>query len=320
MPPKITPLTSSSEQSQPRATRAHKQTQKLHTKPSSAGSETAPNTSEDEEQLPTYAGEGLKRKLEQEDDCDMRSALAEMRILFANLSSKNEEKFNSLQCSIDAFNSGLADMRKSFEFLTSKHEALIADYAVVVKEKAEDRRYIIALEDQIEILQRKSRNSTIELRNIPQINNSETKHNLCELLANIGNATNFKVMENDIKDIYRVNTKKEVNRPIIVELASTMKKDTVLSSVKRFNKGKKKEDKLHSRHIKLEGPPKPIFVSECLTQRAKGLFYLARDFAKTHSYSYCWTTNGIIYLRQRDNSPHIRVNKEEDLKKLADKM
>lgn len=101
-----------------------------------------------------------------------------------------------------------------------------------------------------------------------------------------------------------------------MEFTTVLKKEEILSSVKRFNKGKKSDEKLNTTHLKIKGTKKPIYASELLTAKVKVLFYLSRDFAKTHDYSYCWTSNGVVYLRKRDGAPLLRVDQQSDLDKL----
>ncbi|KOB67694.1 Uncharacterized protein OBRU01_13443 [Operophtera brumata] len=138
-------------------------------------------------------------------------------------------------------------------------------------------------------------------------------------MSNPGSALDINIQEQDISDIYRVITKSESTNPIVVEFVSSLKKEALIDSIRKFNKGKKKEDKLNTRHAKIEGALRPVFVSESLTQRAKHLFYLARDFAKTQGFAYCWSSNGNIYLRKKENMPFVRVIHETDLEKLKEK-
>lgn len=141
-------------------------------------------------------------------------------------------------------------------------------------------------------------------------------HHLSDLLTSLGSSLSLNINDHDIKDIYRVNTKKENHRPIVVEFFSVIKKEAVINSIRMLNKGKKKEDKLNSRHFKMNGPPRPVFVSESLSQKARKLLYLARDFAKTNEYRFCWSSNGIVCLRKAKNTPVIRVLEEDVLGKL----
>ncbi|CAB3231713.1 unnamed protein product [Arctia plantaginis] len=74
-------------------------------------------------------------------------------------------------------------------------------------------------------------------------------------------------------------------------------------------------NKLSTEHLRLGGPAKPVFVSENLTPKMKRLFFLARDFASSNQYRYCWVTNGKIYLREKQGAPHIMIKSESNLPK-----
>ncbi|KAG7296271.1 hypothetical protein JYU34_021396 [Plutella xylostella] len=116
-------------------------------------------------------------------------------------------------------------------------------------------------------------------------------------------------------DIYRSNVKNDSIGSIIVEISSKLQKDNFIRSVKNFNKGQ--SERLNTSHIKINGPIKQIFVSECLTKKGKRLFYMAREFAKENQYKFCWTLNGRVMLRKNEGAPMIRVDDEKDLTKLS---
>ncbi|KOB74211.1 Zinc finger DNA binding protein [Operophtera brumata] len=277
------------------------------------------NTSEDDDRPSSRTATRSKRKIDLAIDAgDVQSAVSEMRVLFANLSSKHEKQFGSLRSSIESFKSEMSDLARTIEFLSQKQDTYQDKIAKLESEKEDNHRIIQVLETRVDILERKSRNSCIELRNVPKTKQSEAKSHLCDVITSLGNTLDVKILEQDISDIYRVNTKIESTNPIVVEFVSALKKETLLNTIKRFNKGKKKEDKLNTRHVKIEGPARPVFVSESLTQKAKKLFFLSRDFAKTHGYDYCWTSNGNVYLRKKENMPLIRVVHEADLVKLQE--
>ncbi|KAI5639514.1 hypothetical protein NE865_08014 [Phthorimaea operculella] len=179
-----------------------------------------------------------------------------------------------------------------------------------------DRDYIILLEDKLEDLQRGSRKTNIEIKNVPKTN-KETKEELVEMVVNLSKAIDCKVAAGDIKDIYRVRGKKEQtkNTPIIVELTSTIQRTEFLKMAKLFNI--KHQEKLCAKHLGFKtNEYTPIFVSEQLTAKGARLYFLARDIAKTKSYKFCWTAYGRIYLRKHENSPIIMIKSEAQANSL----
>jgi hypothetical protein len=158
--------------------------------------------------------------------------------------------------------------------------------------------------------------SKLEIRGIPR-KDFETKKNLTEYVQKAGKSLNITVLPSDIRDIYRINTKSETSKPIIVEFISTNLKEDILKSVKMYNRTNK--DKFSNINLHLDGPSTPVFISECLTQKTKKLFATARIFARKNNYRYCWTSYGKIYLRKADGGEVSKIKYEHDLKNIKQK-
>ncbi|KAJ8705318.1 hypothetical protein PYW07_011145 [Mythimna separata] len=41
-----------------------------------------------------------------------------------------------------------------------------------------------------------------------------------------------------------------------------------------------------------------------------------KAFQRSHGYQFCWTANGVVYLRKKVNDPQIRITSEADVEKL----
>ncbi|CAG9138719.1 unnamed protein product [Plutella xylostella] len=95
-----------------------------------------------------------------------------------------------------------------------------------------------------------------------------------------------------------------------------MKKEKFLNAIKMFNKNKPKGEKLNTGPLQIQGPRKPVYLSESLTFKTQKLFYMARELQKNCNYAFCWTSHGSVYLRKEENGPLIRVLNEADLEKL----
>lgn len=168
---------------------------------------------------------------------------------------------------------------------------------------------------QIKYLEKKSRSSTVELRNIPLIHN-ENISVLCKTISNLGKIIKVPVQQSDIKNVYRLN-KRNDNKPVIVEFTTDILKNNFLRSAKLSKKTNK--ELLTSTTLGIEGPRKEIYVSEFLTPKANRLFFLARDYANSHAFEFVWTAHGTIYLRKKHGEPAFRINSEDDLRKLSPK-
>lgn len=266
---------------------------------------------------------GFKRKHDGLDNADeFRDFVGTMRGMFASFSNDIESRLNALQENITIIRNQNNDITKSVEFMSEKHDELIKRIDVLESEKRKDRQYINSLEDKIELLERKTRSSCVEVRNIPKITDEtshESKNHLCKVLKNLADLVRLPIGDSEIKDIYRTSNTKDSARPIIVEFSSVLKKEALISAIKTFNKNKPNADKLNTTHLGIAVPKKGIFVSETLTPKTQRLFYLAREFAKENNYDFCWTSRGIVYLRKSEKKPFNRIISENDLSNLKNK-
>jgi uncharacterized protein YoxC len=253
------------------------------------------------------------RKRKREDDIS-RSEILEM---FSLLKKEQDEKFtalmNKIQSGINTNTEQYKDITCSIDFLGQKYDDLLKKINALEDEKSADRKYINFLEHRIEQMDRSVRCSSIEIRNVPKNTNGETKENLRNIIINVGQALNVPLQPTEIRDVYRINTKKESNQPIVAELSSIFTRDKIIASVKTYNK-KYSTNKFSTSNLKVDGPAKPVYISENLTMATKKLFFQSREFAKANGFKYCWTSRGKIYLRKSDGASFIRVNHEKDLK------
>lgn len=181
-------------------------------------------------------------------------------------------------------------------------------------ERNDQLTYIQILEEKVEELDRNNKSSSLEIRNIP-ITNTESKDSLRNIIATVGKSLKVSIQNSDIKDVYRLNSKTKKDKPIIVDFTTVLMKELILQASKKYNKTYR-DNKLNTTNLHLPGPANTIYISENLTINTKRLFYLARDFAKTNQYAYCWTSKGKVYLRERDGGPFVRIDSSHMLDKL----
>jgi hypothetical protein len=195
-----------------------------------------------------------------------------------------------------------------------RYDELLTRFDRLEEERKSDKKYIRQLEIKIESLERNDRMSCIEFTNIP-FNKSETKDDLINIVSKTCTVFSTDIQKSEIKNVYRVNTNKQDFKPIITEFMSVLKKNEILAAVKNYNKVNK-NNKLSTAHISIQGTPKPIYISECLTYKNKKLYAMAREYAKAHNYQFCWTSQGNVFLRKSEGSPATRIIEETDLAKL----
>lgn len=255
----------------------------------------------------------MRRKREHEEMTELRT---EMRGLFSSLSDVVEKRFTEIK-------QQNAEMSTSLQFMSDKYDALLEKLHNLEQDRLRDRKYIAQLEEKIETFERKIRSTGLEIRNVPKTvqegNKFETKEEMYIIAKHLAKTIDIPLLDSDIKDVYRVNSSKSADKPIIIELNSVIKKEYILRAVKTFNKSKGINEKLNTNHLNVPGPIKPIFVSETLTAKTQRLFYMTREFARENKYAYCWTSRGQVYLRKNDGQPLLRIECEDDLVKLVEK-
>lgn len=236
----------------------------------------------------------------------------EMKELIA---SQNDEikKLASMLKDIKCSNSSI---ETSMTHLSSQNDELQKKIERLELQARKDKDYIVVLEDKLEDMQRESRKTHIEIKNVPRLP-GETKEDLINMALKLSTAVDHKIEKCYLKDIYRIQPKgdKTKSGPIVLEFLSTIQKTDFLKMVKNFNI--KHKDKLCARHLgHKQNEYSPIFVSEQLTARAALLHFLGRDLVKSNAYKYCWTAYGRIYVRKDDNSPIIMIKHETQVQNL----
>lgn len=247
---------------------------------------------------------------------DLREILADQTTLIAELSSDIKD-IKTQNSKIQATNSEIckanAGIVQSIDFLNKQFEDLKTEVDILRRERREQQTYIESLERKIVDLQHKSRSSAIELRNIPQVNN-ESCTSLLKTVCDVGTAIGVSIDEKELRDIYRLpvkSTSSSSPRPIITEFSTVQTKQTFLTAVRNYNKGKGKYDKLNTAVIGLSGDPQPVYISDHLPASTKKLFFQAREFANKNKFKFCWISNGNIFLRKIEGDKQILVNSEK---------
>lgn len=172
------------------------------------------------------------------------------------------------------------------------------------------------MKEKLDALEVSSLNMSVEVRNVPKIQNEEKQH-LFGYITNLAHAVNnLDLTQKDIRDVARMPSKKESSSSsITIEFTNTLKKLNFLKAVKRYNQSKEQAEQVNSSYMGIEliHFNQPIYISELLTAKMKRLLCLTYDFAKTFHYKSVWSSNGQIYLRKGKRTPCIRVKNEVHL-------
>lgn len=257
----------------------------------------------------TDASRRPKRKKADTSDVQMNAFMTEMRAMFIDLKEQQDQKMEKIYSAIEEIKIQNNDIRASVEFLSLKYDTLLEEIHDVKAECKDNQSYIKALEEKVDKLEKNTRSTCIEIKNIP-IKTPESKDCLLKCLRDLGEILNVPIQSHEVKDIYRIGSKDPKNKTIIVDFTSALMKEKIIRSYKKFNK---EHSKLSTENLKIGGPAKPIFISENLTAKMKRIFYVAREFAKSNEYRYCWSSNGKIFIREKEGAVLHMIKEESDL-------
>lgn len=266
---------------------------------------------------PNFVASRNKRRREAEDiTSELVLFKGEIKAMIKSLFNEHKEEFKDIIPTLRDVQQTNLSIESSLSFLAAQNEELKKKVETLEIGRKEDRQYINLLEEKIEDLQKSHRKTNFEIKNVPK-NINETKEDLIEMVAVLSKTIGGNLNKEDIKDIYRVRSKKDgdKNAPIIVETSSTILKTEILKASKMFNI--KNKTKLCAKHLGFRTQvDSPIYISENLTPRGSRLHFLARDLAKSKSYKYCWTAYGKVYVRKDENSSIVTITNEAQVHQL----
>lgn len=173
---------------------------------------------------------------------------------------------------------------------------------------------LVKLNSRLSSMEKMSRGLNIELQAVPESRNE----NVMSLFKKICETVDVHIDDPCIQACRRVakmDAKSNRPRNILVTLSSPRLRDTILSSVHRYNKSHPK-DPLSTRHLGLPGETRKIYVTEHLSPECKSLYAQTRKIAKEKNYKYVWVKYARIYMRKNDESGHIYVKDLSTLNKL----
>lgn len=250
---------------------------------------------------------------------EMRAMLAKSNLkqekIVENFMSKITLELTELRTQNEELRNIRTDLEESAKLMNSKYEDIRISMSRLDGERSEQRKYIDQLEKQIQDMHGNHRPAVIELRNI-STKEKENVSDLAEIVMDVCRSLAVEVKPEEIRDVYRVQSKQGPSKQIVAEFQSVIAKNTVLRAVRDFNKGKPPSEKLNSEHAGITGERTPIYVAERLPATARKLFYDARKFAKSNGYQYCWIANGKIFIRKKEGEKPVLIISESSFQNL----
>ncbi|KAH9640611.1 hypothetical protein HF086_000555 [Spodoptera exigua] len=163
------------------------------------------------------------------------------------------------------------EIEKAVTFISKQYDDIFKGCRFAEKENQAQKDYIQNLELKIQDCQHRSRPSSIEIRNVPAINN-ETVSDISSIITKVGSAVGMPLDAARIRDTYRLPGKEGTVRPIIAEFSSVQVKNELLSCVRKFNKANSNSGRLNTTLIGLAGDRRPVYVDEHLSGSSRKLF------------------------------------------------
>lgn len=238
----------------------------------------------------------------------------EMHTLFSKFESQQNSKLESIIKSMHNISTQNMDIQNSMDFLSHKYDSLLNSFQSLQNENLAYKKRIESLENKLEQQERFLKSTSIEIKNIPKPTN-ENNTTLTEIVKTLGETINQPILDSDIHQVYRIMTKQDLSNTIIARFTTQTTKDNFIKKSKLFNK-ERKEKKLSTSDLSLPGSSRPIYITESLTAKTRHLHYLARQFVKKNNYESCWTSYGKVYIKQKYDKASIRIESEDDLRKL----
>ena len=152
-----------------------------------------------------------------------------------------------------------------------------------------------------------TRREMVEINGLPQKENENTT----ELVHTLMEHLQIKVKKESLDVIHRLSDK--IDAPIIIKFTSRSERDLFYSY---------RSNLINTTINDLGFPLNPnnksnkIFINESLTRMNKILFKQTREECSKKNFEYSWTKNGVVFARKNKDSHAIRINKEDDIKKI----
>lgn len=205
-------------------------------------------------------------------------------------------------------------------------ENLLCRFESVINENEMLKKKTDILEKKLDVLEQQSLNNSIELCNVPVIENEIVFGTVKKIMKN---GLDLELTQNDVYSCFRVNnfnsnlSDEAGNRNpklnyipnIIVKLKNQSLKEKILKA-----KSKNKQNlstKIFEGDIAIATPVKPIFINECLTMFRRKLLAEANQFKKNLKFKFLWTRAGVILMKESEKGKTFVIRSLGDLERIT---
>lgn len=210
--------------------------------------------------------------------------------------------FNHMSDSFDDFKKELNDLKRENKAL-KKEVSRLNERCTHVEQKMQ------AVERNLLTGKQNSNCNHMVITNLPKLT-ADT--DLKVVVTRIANQIGYTIAPNEILDTYQIVNESKKMFPVVVKLNSiTFKKECM-----KFRKNKKTID-LYKISPNLKNDNKNINFFHYLEKEYAILLNKAKDIAKQKKYKFVWYANSSILVRKSESERIIRINTEDDIKKLV---
>lgn len=287
------------------------------------------NASEIEERDSSPSPTTLRQRL-QRNNCDNNLDQFQEAVLsiLMDIQSKQDKQLGAITADLVKIKQQNADIQKTQKnleeaviYTSSQYDDIVTKIGTLedkIKESTttrsvqqENSGQIYELQSRLEEVNRKLREKSVEIRNIPYTRDE----NKTEVVKRIYKCLSLDFSNDLVTDVSRVSTKDKNNKPLIVEINTAQSKAQFMGSLKNYNKTHR-NNPLGTNKLGFAGNDTPVYASDYLTPHAAKLYYLARDLKRNHNYKYCWSSYGKIYVKKHDDSSAILLKTEAQVEEL----
>lgn len=264
-----------------------------------------------------------KRKYPEDSTESITSTMNEMFIninsMFKDLKDNQNEQFSQMRVDMSALkkqNDDLltsnAEIKKTICVISNEQKELKLRVEKLEQRESKASNYDSDLEQQVESLEWKIRETSVEIRNLP----TESNEKMMDAIKQLHQTLNLSHDQRDIRSVYRLPVKQDRPRTIILEYAGLQKKFELLQAYKKYNQANKK-DKLNTNSVGILGVKKTIYINDRLTRKAQQLHFQARQLVKAGSHRFCWTARGKVFVKKDEGEPILEIKTVEQITALS---
>ncbi|XP_013195930.2 uncharacterized protein LOC106139104 [Amyelois transitella] len=267
---------------------------------------------------------------------DVNNSLATFRdhmsAVMQDLIEKQNVSIKELTVQVSSFSTQISDMKLECDRIKSENkqnandvknlkadnENLHTKLASLEKKLSDSTVTIADLSNQLSYKDQQNRMNNLEISGVP----CTKSENLLNIIQTISAKIGVSLCISDIDHIHRVRrfpVTRKINDNsaqaaaqipnIIVRFTQRQKKSDLLAAV-RARRG------LTTADLNIDGPARPVFVSEHLTPSNKMLYSQTRKLGRECGYAYIWIRDCRIFVRKNDASKPILISSESDLTKI----